>query len=70
MACTCNSIAHSPLWPEMELVHDFMPVLVVCKFDEDPIKIGGAIVSIIFFQCLRAGNSKGNGQMWPEFELV
>ena len=27
-----------PIWPEFELVRDFMPVLVTSKFDEYPIK--------------------------------
>ena len=44
----CNSEVNSPLWPEMVLVQDFMPVLVVCKFEEDPIKTEGAIMSIFF----------------------
>ena len=36
----------------MELVQDFMPVLVICKLEEDPIKIEGAIVSTTFFPAL------------------
>ena len=39
----CNSIANRPIWPEIKLVPDFMPVLVICKFEEDPIKTEGAI---------------------------
>ena len=35
----------------MELVQDFMPVLVVCKFEDDPIKSEGAIVSIMLKVC-------------------
>ena len=38
-----------PLWLEMQLVQAFMPVLVICKFEEDPLKTEGAIVSTIFF---------------------
>ena len=45
----CNSEANSLLRPEMELVQDFMSVLVVCKFAEDPIKAEDFIVSTIFF---------------------
>ena len=37
----------------MELVQDFMPVLVVSKFEEDPTKTEGAIVSTIFFPVLK-----------------
>ena len=39
---------NSPLWPEMVLVQDFMPVFVVCKFEEGPIKTEGDSVSIFF----------------------
>ena len=46
-----------------------MPVLVVWKFEKDPIKTEGVIVSTIFFQCSKAGNSEVNGQMCPEFKL-
>ena len=38
------------MWPEFELVRDFMAVLVTCKFDDDPIKNEDVIVSTnIFF---------------------
>ena len=30
-----------------------MPVLIICKFEEDPIKIEGAIVSTTFFPTLK-----------------
>ena len=40
----------------MDLVQDF-----ICKFEEDPIKTEGSIVSTTFFQCSRAGNSEVNG---------
>ena len=33
-----NSKVTDPIWPESELVQDFMPVLVTSKFDEDLIK--------------------------------
>ena len=54
----------------MELVQDFMPVLIISKFKEDPIKTEGDIVSTTFFQRSRAGNSKVNGQIWLEFEFM
>ena len=57
-------------WPEMELVRDVMPVLVTCKFDEDPIKNEGTIVSTTFFQVSRASNSEVIGQILPEFGLI
>ena len=37
----------------MELVQDFKPVLVICKFEEDLIKTEGAILSITFFPALK-----------------
>ena len=30
-----NSKMTGQIWPKFELVRDFMPVLVICKFDED-----------------------------------
>ena len=39
-----NSNVNGPIWPEFELIRDFMAVLVTCKFDEDPIKSEVAIV--------------------------
>ena len=39
-----------------------MPVLVISKFDEDPIKNERAVS--------RAPNSEGSGPIWPKFELI
>ena len=36
------------IWPNFELVRDFMDVLVTCKYEEDPIKNEGARVDNIF----------------------
>ena len=33
-----NSIGSGPTWPKFELVRDFMPVLVTCKFEKYLIK--------------------------------
>ena len=33
-----NFEVNSPIWPEIELVQDFIAVLVTQKYDEDPIK--------------------------------
>ena len=33
-----NSKVDSPIWPEFELIQDFMAVLVTCKIDENRIK--------------------------------
>ena len=38
-----NSKGNIPIWPEFQLRRKFMPVLVTCKFDEDPIKTEGNI---------------------------
>ena len=54
----------------MELIQGFMPVLVIWKFEDDPIKTEGDILSTTFLWCSRVGNSKVNGRMWPEFKLV
>ena len=47
-----NSAVHGPIWPNFELVQDFMvflltfkmDVLVTCQYEEDPIKNRGARV--------------------------
>ena len=38
-----------PIWPNFDLVRDFMDVLVTCKYEEDPIKNEGARVDTTFF---------------------
>ena len=35
---TSNSIVSGPIWPKFELVPDFMPVLITCKYKKDRIK--------------------------------
>ena len=40
-----NLISSRWIWLEFKLIQYFMPVLVTCKFDDDPIKNTGAIVS-------------------------
>ena len=47
-----------------------MPVLIICKFAENPVKTEGAIMSTTFFRRLRAGDPKVSGRMWLEFELI
>ena len=66
-----NFRANSVIWPEIESVRDFKPVLVTCKLAEDPIKTESAILSVTFVsQRSRADNSEVNGRMWPAFELI
>ena len=43
-----NSEVDSPIWPEFELIQDFMAVLVTCKIDEDRIKSEVAIIRTTF----------------------
>ena len=33
-----NSKVNSPIWLKIKILQDFMPVLIICKFDEEPIK--------------------------------
>ena len=56
--------------PNFELIWAFMPVLVTCKFDKDPIKGDWAKLETSFFHCSRVRNSKMSGQIRPEFEFV
>ena len=44
-----NSEVLGPIWPNFELVRDVMDILVTCKYEEDPIKNGGARVVTTFF---------------------
>ena len=48
-----NSKANIPIWPEIELIRVFKPVLVTCKFHKDPIKNEDAIMSMTFFPALK-----------------
>ena len=38
-----NTEINSLIWPKFKLVGEFMAVLAICKFDEDPIEIEGTI---------------------------
>ena len=43
-----NSAVLGPIWPNFELVREVMDVLVICKYEEDPIKNEGARVFTTF----------------------
>ena len=43
-----NSYANCRNWAKIKQVGDFMPVLVICKFGEDPIKHEIAITRTTF----------------------
>ena len=40
-----DSKANSPIWPKIKLFRDNMPDLLTCKFEEDPIKNEGLVLS-------------------------
>ena len=61
-----NSAALSPIWPNFELVRDFMVVLVTCKNEEDPIRNEGARV----FEPLYINFSAAKGHITPESVVV
>ena len=67
-----NSAFHGRNWPKLELVLDFMVVLLTCMNQEDPIKNEGAnkIICCCFFRRSRAANSKVSGGFLPKFELL
>ena len=64
----CDSKANSPIWREMELAQDFMPVLVICKFEEIRPNLKALKCPHHSFQRSGAGNSKVNRRMCPELE--
>ena len=51
-----NSKFESKIWPNFALVQDFIPFLVTCKFDKDPIKSEGAILLTIVSPLKSTGN--------------
>ena len=48
-----NIISSRWIWLEFKLIQYFMPVLITCKFDNDPIKNTGAIVSTTFLPAFK-----------------
>ena len=58
---------------EIRTCSRFIDVLVICKYEEDPIKNQGARVLTrlydIFFRRLRAANSEVSSGILPKFEL-
>ena len=61
-----NSAALRLIWPNFELVPDFMVVLITCKNEEDPIKNEGAGV----FTTLYINFSDAHGQITLESVVV
>ena len=58
-----NSEMNNPNLPNFELVWAFMPVLVTCKFDKDPIKGDWESWWHHFFHPSRARNSNWSDTM-------
>ena len=54
----------------MGLVQNFMTILVVCKFEEDPSKLKALSCAQYVVHRPKAGNSKVNGRLCPEFNLI
>ena len=50
-----NSKVNNPIRPKFELVRAFMPVLITCKFDKDPIKGDWEKLETSFFSPLKGG---------------
>ena len=44
-----NSPVLGPIWPNFELVHDVIDVLVTCKYEDDPFKNDGARVDTTLY---------------------
>ena len=69
-----NSKVNGLIWPEFELVRDFMPVQIMCKSHKDPIKTKTDYapdkVKYGVFPHSRANNSERKCPIWPEFKLV
>ena len=66
------------IWPNFELIHAFMHVLIACKYEKDQMKNSGENVMTsfsplkvygIFFRRSRAANSVVHGRISPNFEL-
>ena len=61
-----NSAVLGPIWPNFELVRDVMDVLVICKYEEYPIKNEGArVVTTLYINILDA-----KGQITQESAVV
>ena len=61
-----GSAVHGRIWPNFELIQDFMVVLVTCINEEDPIKNEGATV----FTTLYINFSDAQRQITPESVVV
>ena len=61
-----NSAVLCPIWPNFELIQDFMVVLVTCKNKEQPIKNEGDTV----FTTLYINFLDAQGQITPESVMV
>ena len=60
-----NSAVLNPIWPNFELVRDVIDVFITCKYEDDPIKNGGARVFTTFSPLYSYGSYRL--QWTPEF---
>ena len=68
-----NSGDPSPILLNFKPLQDFIAVLVTSKYEEDPIKNGGArmlLTSYIEFRRSRAANSIVGDRIWQKFKLI
>ena len=69
----CNSKVNSAMWPNFELIEYFIPVLFICKFHKDWIKLKLCFRQSRIWDLFKhswTSNSKVNILILPEFELV
>ena len=64
-----NSQAKKQKWAKIELLRDFVPVIVICKFDEDSIKMKFLLSIVIckFDEDLIKIKSLLSGQHFPHY---
>ena len=62
-----NSIVGGQNWLKFKLIHDFINVLINCKFEKD--RIQEKVMTTIFRRS-KAGNSVVRGGIWPKFILI
>ena len=69
-----NSAVLGRIWMKFELLRDIIDVLIICKYEEDPIKNEGARVLTrlyeVFFRNSRATNSEVSRRILPKFKLI
>ena len=70
---TSDSHVNSPICPKIELVQDFIAVLITCKYDGNSIKNEIAIIQTTFLKSVgpsRVANSHANSRKWVQIKDV